>query len=453
MIATSLSQGNKNLPARFSGKELTTLADSIRARAVSHYHISLAQFYESAAVVFRDERLDSVNPESYATYDEYVLDILLAGSPVQRSALLDLIPKDCDLAMPELRTLGRKPALELLTTYIVQTCKILGCDFEGDRTTVINQLFDEYAGFSVLEWARFFYRIQKSQYSSKYQSVNTRGLNAEFLHDWITQYCDDRYEIITRLRREMPAVRDQSEPSTQSFDLIKKLQAEAADINGRVHHWWVEYENALTERTMEEFVTTETIDGKTVTQKFHAPMVKDKPAAAYTRLKDFLQVFYCQDGKDAAEVIVTLMDGWEISRASFFPDTTPQDFYRARAKDLYRALRRFTRPEVCAGIVRTALIDVSEKHPMMQDFYRALTGKEYTGGKPYVPAENYIGTFAETILKEFHAQYFENAKLRLETPGAFPLTRDEFIFLSCVNWSKHIAKIAHPFDNVLNIQQ
>lgn len=409
-------------------------------------------FYETAQKVFNDERLENINPASYATYEEYVLDILLAGSTLQRAALLDLIPKDCDLSMPEIKTLGRKPAIELLTTYVVQTCKMLGCDFEGDRTTVITLLFDEYGGLSVLEWARFFYRIQKLQYNSQYQSVNTRGLNAEFLNDWIRQYCEDRDDIILRLRKEMPAVPERSE-SSLPYETIKKMQAEAADINAQVHHWWTEYENRLTERTMETLVTTEIIDGKQVAQQHHVPLVKDKPIAAYTRLRDLLQVFYCLNGEDASQVIVEIMAGWEIERASFFSDTAPQDFYRARAKEMYKALRRFIRPEIYHLIIRDGMSKIAADYPLLADFYKALTGIDYTGDRPVLSIINHIDSFTERIAKEFHSNYFKDAKLRLQTPDAFPLTRTEFVFLSAVKWSISKTNSPHPFTSILNFQQ
>lgn len=429
------------------------MAADIRRSAVSHYQVSLAHLYETAPAVLSDERLAQINASAYNSFEDYITDILLAGSPVQRAALLDLIDRRCDLAMPEIKMLGRAAALELISTYLLQTCQVLGCDFKGDMPTVVSTMYDSYGGLSMLDWARFFFKIQKGEYRTEYQSTNTRGLNAEFLNEWIEMLCNDRDDSIQKLRKEMPDKVSDEAPAL-SYEQIKEIQRGSTEVAGQVHQWRIEYEHNLTERKMEVIVVQDKLeDGTVITSEHHVPMVTDKPTAPYTRLKDFIEVFYCFDGAEPArEIIQGLMAVWELQRVVNFEDTPDKEFYRAQSKSLYNALRKFIKTDVTRVIVTVGLKSISEKHPIMSDFYQALTGKEYVGDKPSVGSANYIEQFTSKLIHEFQLGYFDNARKRLEV-GAFPLYRDEFHFLCAIQWATKVAGIEHPFTKIFNIEQ
>jgi len=416
--------------------------------------MSLAVLYENAPKVFADDRLSSINPAGYKTVEEYVTFILLNGSPIQRSALLDNLDTLSDISMPEIKYLSRGPALALLETYIRQTCQVMGCDFKGDIATVVSGLYDDYGGLTIIEWARFFQGITQGKFKDEYQSVNTRGLNAEFLRDWLDQFYERRDKIISSLRKDLlPAPSESGQFNSAAFEEVKRVQRESLALDGEVRSWRMDYERSLTTTRMGEIVVAETDDyGKTIEVKQNIPLVEDLPEAAYTRLFDLISAFYAFDGQDVKQVIADMTITWELERVIDFSDTDAKQFYRSRAKMLLSSLRKFAVASVGRRILDIAIEKMAAANPLTGDFFQAITGKPYTGEKPHVAIGPYASDVASRLMQEFQDAYSADARRALDA-SAFVLYRDEYICLRCIHWSVKTAGMEHPFTKIFNIEQ
>ena len=418
--------------------------------------------------MFADERLSATNPSLFDSVEQYITEILLNGSVVQRNAVLDAVGKNSDLSMPEVKYMGAE-GISLIRKYIIESCQVLGCDFKGDLPAVASMLFDDYGGMTLLEWARFFQMVSKGEFRDEYQSMNTRGLNAEFLRDWIEKYDTTRGDTVQRLRKELPLPSEQREPeNAPTLEQIRQHQRDAVALDALVNDWRVKYEHNLTVRRVERVRDERKgADGKMVVYEYDTPIIEDKDGAAYTRLFDFLSVFYGFTGADIKGAIVGLTAMWELERVIFEADmarepiaggdaperkpTEPAAFYRTRSKILLNQLRRFVldihREILCAGLQK-----VEASNHTTAEFFTAITGKSYKGDKGHVPIEPHLQEVATQLIREFHAGYGTDARAQLDA-GAFVLYRNEYVAFRCIYHAVTVGGIEHPFTKILNIEQ
>lgn len=429
-----------------------TLARSIRSAATNHYQMSLAVLYENAPKIFADDRLTGINPAGYETLEQYVTFILLNGSPVQRSALLDNLDTLSDIAMPEIKYLSRAPGTALLETYIRQTCQVMGCDFKGDLATVVSGLYDDYGGITIIEWARFFQGITQGKFKDEYQSVNTRGLNAEFLRDWLDQFYERRDKIIASLRKDMQAAPVAEPQNAPTIEQIRQFQRDAVAIDGQVHNWRTEYEFKLTTRRIERIRDERKgDDGKTVVYEYDVPIIEDTERAAYTRLYDFIAVFYGFTGASTKEAIRDLTTIWEFERITLDIEVEVAKFYRSRSKSLLLQLKKFV-VENHRGLLTAGLRKIAEVNPSTTAFVKALTGRDYEGDKPNTSIEPHLQEVATKLIREFHDQYGDYVREAI-AKDSFVLYRDEYTALRCIHHAVTTGGIEHPFTKIFNIEQ
>lgn len=417
--------------------------------------MSIAVLYENAPALFKEERLSALNPRAYETLEHYITDILLNGSTIQRNGLLDNLDTLSDISMPEIRLIGRRAGTELISKYILESCRVLGCEFKGDLPAVASTLYDDYGGITLIEWARFFQMVCAGKYKTEYQSVNTRGLNMEFLREWLDRFYQRRDGIISSLRKEMPGEPVAEPENAPTLEQIRQFQRDSVALDGEVHTWRTEYDNSLTERKMEHCrEERKTDDGKKVIYEYDIPTVTDKPKAAYTRLFDFLATFYAFKGENVKDIIEGLVASWELERHVIDEGAEMVDaptFYRARAKMTYFRLRKFLIDEH-RRILMAGLQNIAEKHPATGDFIKALTGKDYTGEKPGTSIAGHLDEVATKLVREFHNYYGDDARGAL-AGNKFVLYRAEYIALRCLHHAVTVGGIEHPFNNILNIEQ
>lgn len=438
------------------------MAQAIRDGATDQYAISMAHLLEKAPVILKDQRLSKINVSAYGSFEECIMHILLRGSALQRAALLENTEGKHDLSMPALNKMGHGPAVGLICAYIRQTCQIMGCEFAGDIEFWASGALDTSGYLSVMEWARFFQNIAKGVYANQYEKVNTRGLNPEFLNRWLETFCEGRESTERSLRRELePAV---TETNTQILYKMRRGQEEYFKLMRDVHDRRVEIENSLVVNTTEHKlqivneqgkiemvdIAKEDITTENMSAVYHIPITTDLPKASYIRLHDFLQTFYCTPGQDAKEVVESLKVLWEIERLIDFVEIDEKTFYRTKAKLLHVALKRELG---CSfDFLIEAIGAVAERHPLMGDFWKAATGKEYEGDKPYLAVAGHLDEFARNLIASMRLGYKADAAARLEA-NAFPIYINEYISLSCIRWGMTAAGLPHPFDKILNIEQ
>lgn len=438
------------------------MAKTIRDGATDQYAISMAHLLEKAPVILNDHRLSKINVSAYGSFEECIMHILLRGSTLQRAALLENTEGKHDLAVPALNKMGHGAAVGLICAYIRQTCQIMGCEFAGDIEYWASGALDTSGYLSVMEWARFFQNIAKGVYANQYEKVNTRGLNPEFLNRWLEIFCEGRESTERSLRRELePAV---TETNTQILYDIRRGQEEYFKLMRDVHDRRVEIENSLIERATQCKLQIENEQGQiqlvdinqdditaaNMGAVYHIPVEVDLPKAPYIRLHDFLQTFYCTPRQDAKSVIDSLTVQWEVERVIEFGHMDEKTFYRTKAKMLYLSLK--CELGCSFDFLMDAIGAVAERHPLMGDFWKAATGNDYEGDKPYLAVAGHLDEFARNLIASMRLGYKADAAARLDA-NAFPIYINEYISLSCIRWGMTAAGFPHPFDKILNIEQ
>jgi len=417
------------------------MAASIKAKASNHLEIARFNLLSSASKVYKEERLRGFNPTAYESLEQYVVMVLMKGTMIQRAGLIDSLDQSCDLSVPELKQLQRAPATELLKTYITQTCNVFATDFKGDLSYALNMMYDNYGGITLLEWARFFNDVCQGKYKTDFQSVNTRGINVDFLNDWIQKYCNHRESLMTSLRNAIP---DQAPDVTTGITVeqIQRITAEHAkrrsDLQMRRKDW--EASMFYTEM-VETSDVRKNKDGVMVNYHYEIPMTRDKPEAAYKRLYALIEVFYFCGEEGTKEKIEELLARWELERVIDHSDVKPKDFYRSQAASLHYKLIEVIKPDISIRILIAALTKLSGYYPSLGDFQERVTGLKFEGENPEAKSEDYINRFFVLLSQRFKDDYFK----AMDDPEAFPLSPDEYYSLCCIRFSVDVAESQHPF--------
>lgn len=403
----------------------------------------MCRLLESAPRLVADDRLRAFDPDTFKDLDAYVMAVLLSGSLVQRAGVVDNLDPSCDLAIPELKSLSRDNATELLGSYIKQACNAFGCDFKGDLPYALNMLYDSYGGLTILEWARFVNAICKGAYQTDFQSINTRGINLDFLNDWIEQHCDKRDGILRSLKSELPDKPEKDPENSVTIEQIKTSQAEYAQFTASINQRRRDWESSL---ITTELVQTKDVrkdkDGNEIVYAYEIPVQRDRPEAAYKRLYALLEVFYFFGEEGAKEKITALMGTWELLRVIEYADVEAKDFYRSQASALYKNLVRLVRPQPATDYLLSCMYKIAEGKPL-SDFHKAITGKDYDGASPHLSAEDYVNAYMSAVTKQFRNDYVKS--MTEAHPDFFPLYQDEFFGLCCIQYAVRVLNMAHPF--------
>lgn len=424
-------------------KEAIRTASSIRPRATNHVEMAMCRLLEAAPKLVADDRLRAFDPDTFKDLDAYVMAILLSGSLVQRAGVVDNLDPSCDLAIPELKSLSRDNATELLGSYIRQACNAFGCDFKGDLAYALNMLYDSYGGLTILEWARFINAICKGAYQTDFQSINTRGINLDFLNDWVEQHCENRDSLLRSLKSELPDKPEKDPDNAVTIEQIKVSQAQYAQFTASINQRRRDWESSLIETKME--VAREIRkdkEGRDVEFVYEIPVQRDRPEAAYKRLYALLEVFYFFGEEGAKEKIANLMGTWELLRVIEYADVDQKDFYRSQASALYKNLVRLVRPQPATDYLLSCMYKLADEKPL-SDFHKAITGKDYDGASPHLPAEDYVNAYMSAVTKQFRNEYVKS--MTDAHPDFFPLYQDEYFGLCCIQYAVRVLKMAHPF--------
>lgn len=283
----------------------------------------------------------------------------------------------------------------------------------------------------------------------------------DFLQGWLEQFYEGRDYAIATLRKEM-ANREAAEPENPAtIEQMRQVQRDATALVGLVHNWRNEYENNLTIRRMEKMTVVTTDDeGNKTTHEYEAPIEVDKDKAAYTRLYDFLSVYYGFKCASIRDLISELTIAWELERAiyntddghseNFKPVEAPA-FYRARAKSLLAHLRKFVNNNDRA-ILTIGLKELATAHPVAADFFKVLTGKEYTGDKAHVSVEPHLHEVYSRLIAEFYEQYPPYVRECIAAES-FVLYANEYVAFRCIHHAVTVCGLEHPFTKIFNIEQ
>lgn len=430
------------------------MSDLIRGRATNHYALSTAKFYGSFEPLLKHELLRALDLSNYTSAEAIIEAVFFGGSIVQKSAILSTLDASCDLSVPELSTYSRAIGQEALRAAILQCCDFFGKSFEGNLEQYVVTLYDNYGGLSLMEWMRFFKQATELKFKEDYQHISVRGLNPEFLNDWIEKFCEKRDDIVQSLRRELPDILTSSPGGDLfSFEYFKAAQRRERGIESRVRTRRTEIESTLTFRRMQTLEVSRTTAEGVFLEKQSVPAVMDNPGAALKRLETFLDVFYTPfSNTSGASAVGTLKLQWDLELLEWehqYEGYPPDEntWYATQAKTLLLNLQRMIEPFrqfLMSGVRR-----LSTGHPDTHELWKVC------GGLIDYPAEDRKAEEADFFfianqkLLHYSMHYIENAEKRLED-GRFPLYRNEFYSLCALNFFVKTAGFEHPFSPVFH---
>jgi len=430
----------------------------IASGATNHYALSTAKFYGSFENVLNHELLKGMNLLQFDTAESIVETIFFTGSIVQKSAILATLDASCDLSMPELKNFQRSVAQNALRDSILQCCEFFGKGFEGNLEQYVVTIYDNYGGFSIMEWMRFFDAVTKSKFKEDYQHISVRGLNAEFINDWLEKFGEKRDDIVQSLRRELPDLTHlPSGEDVFSFETFKEIQREERSVESRVREWRTKLESELTFRRMQVLeIPTKTADGIHL-EKQSVPEMVDQPNAAYKRLVNFLDVYYKPFADRTSEdAIKILMMQWDLELRYWNEGENIGDapekktWYAMQAKKLLWGLTKMI--EDFNKILMSAIRKLSETHTTTHALWKACGGVVDYPATDRKVEENDIRFIKEEKLMVFASYYIDRTKKRLDE-NIFPLYRKEFYSLCALHFYVKVAGMEHPFSPIFCVKQ
>jgi len=471
--------------------------------------MSLSRFYGSFAPVVSDPRLNSVDLSKFNSPAELVLHLFIGGSIVQCAALLDHLDATCDLALPELSSIDKDPernrliAQEAIISGITQCCDFLGVNFAGDLPVFSVMAFDMYKGLSILEWMRFFDGVRKGKWKTDYQNVSVRGLNPEFLLDWLEKFGESRDHVVQSLRSELPeqAVAPVDPTALERFKEMQK--AEAIMCNKVAEHRGAIERSRLTRavekrqipmQTEQSLVHTNALNvlklnlGNKETElnealkkafperieylekevealnvKIRQVMIlegaamkwveedfvfeTDAKGANYKRVQEALEIYYLPFFPDvtAKQVIDRIIAKWDLEHA-LEGGEVKEAFYNTEAKKLYKSLTGALEGQE-HNLVRSGLNYLLSKAPSTAMFLENL-GYPSPGVKSL--SEAAMMKLSCRICDAFTSQkYVAHCEKRFET-GGIPLYKKEYkVFCALWFYINHCG-LEHPLHHIFN---
>lgn len=475
----------------------------MRNSATNHYDMSLSRFYGSFAPVVSDPRLRSVGIANFNSPSELVFHLFVRGSVVQCAALLDHLDATCDLAMPEISTLNRDVAQEAIISGITQCCDFLGVNFAGDLPVFSVMAFDMYKGLSILEWMRFFDGVRKGRWKSDYQNVSVRGLNPEFLLDWLEKFGEGRDHVVQSLRREIPDAKPEPVDPT-ALERFKEMQRAEAIMCNRVAEHRGAIERARLTRMVEkrsipmpteqsmlytkaldvlnsslkskEFELTEALKKalperiEYLEKEVEALKVKikqqqtlemsamkwvdedfvfeaDAKGANYKRVQEALEIYYLPfyPGVTAKQVIDRIIARWDLEHI-LEGGEVKEAFYNTEAKKLHKSMVTALEGQENA-IVLAGLNHLLEKSASPAIFLENI-GRPSPGVKSL--SESSMMKLANWVCNSFTSQkYIAHCEKRFEQ-GGIPLYKKEYkVFCALWFYVNHCG-LEHPLHHIFN---
>lgn len=416
-------------------------AKQIHESATTPAELALAYVYENLPGIMADFRLATL-PFGSEPIEKIVLGVMLKGTQSQKTAMMKYLPMEAGLAFPELHKLFSgnverwQTGISFIAAQIEKLAEFMGTKIPGDVNDVAEHILENYAGLTPVDVVRFFMLCRDGEFRSEFQSVSARGINADFLIDWLGQYCEKRelvwLQLVSKAKGNTAPVAGSGEPVARPDELIareKKLAGLERDAQQRR----MEIDGELVEVAHMEYWTKPVVmeaelEGgrkvkKTVqmpcdpgdperAEREILPYKKDKPGAAYKRLHFFVQTFMTLD-EPAEPFLKKLIAGWRNEFDQFDdPQIAFEDYARAESTKFVNSGKRIFSQIFPSEIIR-----------------RTLSQK--TGHPAHM-----LNDQAQTVVKQFFAGWMEYLEASLAHPDAYPLKCDEYMIQRALIFAK-----------------
>lgn len=191
---------------------LQGLSAEIRANATSQKDIGLSNLISACVAI--DSKVKFANPlhtyldGRYQNLEiasiSFIVNICSRGNIAQRRVIADNIDFFASLCVPSINyNDSDKSVLEMkkwLKFLLDECCEAMGVNFKGSAEMFIDDVFYSYGGLTVIDFVKFFECVRSRKYVDDFQYIQTQGLNATFLFDWLKKYCEEKESVLNPIR-------------------------------------------------------------------------------------------------------------------------------------------------------------------------------------------------------------------------------------------------------------
>lgn len=388
-----------------------------------------------------DVRLRAFNIMDFESAEAYALYILLNGTEVQTNALLKYIGLHSCLALPELkRTDGTTPesAERFISREIDRLCEFFGVDFRGNKNVYVQSLLDNYGGLTYLDFSEFFSRCKQKVYANDFQSISSRGINAEFLNSWLDAFLEDRESYLRMLSRECQE-NTLAAPTGQVSQRIAEARRHADALRDRERQLLANV-SAWKERHEQKYWTYDTGQRQPIR------------AQNYYRFYEFIALnVYCGsekngEAKDFLNHIVS-----KIKDSVLDVDPARAEMIDAKIKSILTEAQRTVSTLGVYGILMHSLRTEAQRHETPQHMHLALFNKDI--GPTGASESAWLHYFAKVagILIDGWRRAYTEAMERALAVGGHVFTLKEYLAFCAFCWiekSGLVSPLALFFDEL-----
>ena len=148
--------------------------------------------------IFSSSRMQDVDTGAYDSPQSVYVDLIMKGDAVKLGAVakrLNMVA--CSVAPSLCQLLGcgflkEQNVIILLTILIDQLSKFFEKPTAKSTEELAWIIFDDYRFLSVEDLVKFFDQCKRKHFVNEYQHIGSRGVNADYLLDWLGKYVEMR---------------------------------------------------------------------------------------------------------------------------------------------------------------------------------------------------------------------------------------------------------------------
>jgi len=350
-------------------------------------------------------------PFDAVSFGEIVLRVIKSGTPLERAALAKHMTLESAYFFPSAwRSITGPNALpiqsvidQIMKPLFGLLCDHYGVPFSGNMDTVAYSILNEFGGLSFADYLICFERVKVGRYRRDTQHIMTRGINAEFIAEWLTQYAEEREEAraaiysqhspdniewkadadtaenIREYKERQRATRQSREEIQRVADAIFTEWDNGLYTTGMFRQWfktvWVEV-NDLGEHGEIQYRPDATVKTKSVKQETICeagdpdaarfedfPIRVPKAGAIERKVKRIMYEFVVFGDRDAMDAL--FLEWVDRVRAKYIDEEHPEKWVEAEMKTLISAFgtvrRRVTGRDMVEAMYRKLHPDASQQ--------------------------------------------------------------------------------------------
>lgn len=336
-----------------------------------------------------------------------------------------------------------------LNAHIQDLAQFLGADVMAPVQQLSEAIVEAYAQFSLLDFVLFFNYAKQGLYQNQYQHVAGRGLNAQFLMQWLDLYAEDRQLEIENLRKEAKNFTLSRGVATDMSEIAAKIEAAAAkrkQVQDRIKdmrgQWWQEAKT----------------DWKLQLHLFCAWAFASNPRTAWIEIKSFVESRIQNLARfDRVSIVsVTTPDGSQNEVETKF---SAESYKLSVLAPVIAAMTSKSLALGSGGLIRQVLVELirdkafQTPEQLWHELWPALTMPATYSGHDISKIADVIASQIQTQIERSWPRYRDDM---LETEDALPVIESEFHIMQAVLWMQHVGienPLQHDLVTLLNKQQ